>query len=39
VLTEDEAKKAKEQIQKFIHENEAGINELLKQKTGEILTI
>ena len=39
VLTEDEAKKAKDQIQKSVHENEAIINDLLKQKTGEILTI
>ena len=39
ILTEDEAKKAKEQIQKFVHENETKINELLKQKTGEILTV
>jgi len=39
VLTEDEAKKAKEQIQKSVHENEAKINEFLKQKTDEILTV
>ena len=39
VLTEDEAKKAKDQIQKFVHENETKMNELLKQKSGEILTI
>ena len=39
VLTEDEAKKVKDQIQKSVHENEAIINDLLKQKTGEILTI
>jgi len=39
VVTEDEAKKAKDQIQKSVHENEAIINDLLKQKTGEILTI
>ena len=32
VLTEDEAKKAKDHIQKSVHENEAIINELLKQK-------
>ena len=39
VLTEDEAKKAKEQIQKSVHENEAKINDFLKQKTDEILTV
>mgnify|MGYP002725542817 FL=1 len=39
VLTEDEAKKAKDQIQKSVHENEAKINEFLKQKTDEILTV
>ncbi len=39
ILTEDEAKKVKDQIQKFTHENEAKINELLKQKSDEILTI
>ncbi len=38
-LTEDEAKKVKDQIQKFTHESEAKINELLKQKTSEILTV
>ncbi|MGR3175851.1 MAG: ribosome recycling factor [Candidatus Scalindua sp.] len=39
LLTEDEAKKAKEQIQKFTHDNEAVLNELLKQKSEEILKI
>ncbi len=39
VLTEDVAKKLKEQIQKFTHENEAKINEILKQKSDEILTV
>jgi ribosome recycling factor len=39
ILTEDEAKKAKEQIQKFTHDNEATLNELLKQKSEEILKI
>ena len=38
-LTEDDAKKAKGQIHKYTHENEASINELLKQKSDEILTI
>jgi ribosome recycling factor len=39
ILTEDEAKKAKDQIQKFTHDNEAKLNELLKQKSEEILKI
>ena len=39
LLTEDEAKKTKEQIQKFTHDNEAVLNELLKQKSEEILKI
>lgn len=39
ILTEDEAKKAKEQIQKFTHDTEAKLNELLKQKSEEILKI
>ena len=39
VLTEDEAKKAKDHIQKSVHENETKMNELLKQKTSEILTV
>lgn len=39
ILTEDEAKKAKDQIQKFTHENEAKINELLSQKSEELLKI
>jgi ribosome recycling factor len=39
ILTEDEAKKAKDQIQKFTHDNEARLNELLKQKSEEILKI
>ena len=39
LLTEDEAKKAKEQIQKSTHDNEAVLNELLKQKSEEILKI
>ncbi len=39
LLTEDEAKKAKEQIQKFTHDTEAKLNELLKQKSEEILKI
>ena len=39
ILTEDEAKKTKEQIQKFTHDTEAKLNELLKQKSEEILKI
>jgi ribosome recycling factor len=39
ILTEDEAKKAKEQIQKLTHDNETKLNELLKQKSEEILNI
>ena len=39
ILTEDEAKKAKDLIQKCVHENETKMNELLKQKTSEILTV
>jgi len=39
LLTEDEAKKAKEQIQKFTHDNEARLNELLRHKSEEILKI
>ncbi len=38
-LTEDEAKKTKEQIQKLTHEKETKLDELLKQKSEEILTI
>jgi ribosome recycling factor len=39
ILTEDEAKKAKDQIQKFTHENEAKLNELLSRKSEELLKI
>ncbi len=39
LLTEDEAKKAKDKIQKFTHDNEAKLNELLRQKSEEILKI
>jgi len=39
ILTEDEAKKVKDQIQKITHENEAKLNELLSQKSGELLKI
>ena len=39
ILTEDEAKKAKDQIQKFTHEHEAKLNELLSQKSEELLKI
>jgi ribosome recycling factor len=39
LLTEDEAKKAKDQIQKFTHENEAKLNELLSQKSEDLLKI
>jgi ribosome recycling factor len=39
ILTEDEAKKAKDQIQKFTHENEAKLNELLSQKSEALLKI
>lgn len=39
ILTEDEAKKTKEQIQKLTHDTEAKLNELLKQKSEEILKI
>ena len=38
-LTEDEAKKAKDQVQKLTHENETKLDELLSQKSEEILTI
>lgn len=38
-LTEDEAKKAKDQILKFTHENEAKLNELLTLKTEELLKV
>ena len=39
ILTEDEAKKVKDQIQKFTHETEAKLNELLSQKSEELLKI
>ncbi len=38
-LTEDEAKKTKDQIQKFTNESETKLDELLSQKSEEILTI
>ncbi len=38
-IAEDEAKKTKDQIQKFTHENEAKLNELLSQKSEELLKI
>ncbi len=38
-LTEDEAKKTKDQIQKFTNESETKLDELLSQKSDEILTI
>ncbi len=38
-LTEDEAKKTKDQIQKLTHENEKKLDECLDQKSKEILTI
>ncbi len=38
-LTEDEAKKTKDQIQKFTHEHEVKLNELLAKKSEEILKI
>ncbi len=38
-LTEDEAKKTKEQIQKFTHESETKLDELLSQKSEEIIKI
>lgn len=39
ILTEDEAKKVKDQIQKFTHENETKLNELLSQKSEDLLKI
>jgi ribosome recycling factor len=38
-LTEDESKKTKDQIQKLTNENETKLDELLRQKSEEILTI
>lgn len=39
ILTEDEAKRVKDQIQKFTHENEAKLNELLSQKSEDLLKV
>ena len=39
LLTEDEAKKAKERIQKLIHDSEAEMNEIVTKKSGDILKI
>ncbi len=38
-LTEDDAKKTKDQIQKLTHENEKKLDEFLDHKSKEILTI
>ena len=38
-LTEDDAKKTKDQIQKLTHDNEKKLDEFLDHKTKEILTI
>ena len=38
-LTEDEAKKTKDQIQKLTHDNEKKLDEFLDHKSKEILTI
>ncbi len=38
-LTEDDAKKTKDQIQKLTHDNEKKLDEVLDHKTKEILTI
>ncbi len=38
-LSEDEAKKTKDQIQKYTHESETKLDELLSQKSEEILKI
>lgn len=39
VLTEDEAKKTKDKIQKLTHDNETTLNEMLSKKSAEILQI
>ena len=39
VLTEDDAKRAKEDINKIIHEFEGKLNDLLKKKVEEILKV
>ena len=39
VLTEDDAKRAKDDIQKIIHEQEGKLNDLVKKKIEEILKV
>ena len=39
ILTEDDAKRAKEDIQKIIHEFEGNLNDLVKKKIEEILKV
>jgi len=39
ILTEDDAKRAKEDIQKLIHEYEGKLNDLVKKKIEEILKV
>lgn len=38
-LTEDDAKRTKDEIQKIIHEFEGKVNDLIKKKTDEIIKI
>lgn len=39
ILTEDDAKRTKDDIQKLIHEYEGKLNDLVKKKTEEILKV
>jgi ribosome recycling factor len=39
ILTEDDAERTKEDIQKVIHEFEGKLNDLVKKKTEEILKV
>jgi len=39
LLTEDDAKRAKDDVQKLIHEYEGKLNDLVKKKTEEILKV
>ena len=39
ILTEDDAKRTKDDIQKLIHEYESKLNDLVKKKTEEILKV
>ena len=39
ILTEDDAKRTKDDIQKLIHEYEVKLNDLVKKKTEEILKV